>query len=122
MSALIYFIMAGFATLWTIIACGENIPQKVMVTKIYQQDCTLIPEDKKDLVAKLVVDCVNNATSKNTGENQDADDWVNACHDRISKIYIVDGWEMVSGQWGNGDFVHHSTCKEFPVDTLTTSK
>jgi hypothetical protein len=86
-----------------------------------QYNCRVIPEAKRDKVAELMIECVNNATAKNTGENQDADDWVKACKEKVTEIYEVDGFRM--GAVNNDGFDHYlTTCKELPDSLLTSAK
>ena len=119
------------------LACVPNTStSKTVQTPItFQVNCRTIPEDKKDLVAKLMVECVNNATAKTTGEDQDANHWVKACKDKLTEIYEVDGYQMATKKSMDADEYHYITaCKELPYnleppkdtlvtkDTLTTSK
>ncbi len=114
----VFVVFGGlFVVIFTMLACGpEPIRENQEKVKIWS--CTKIPDDKKDHVAELVVQCVNNATAKNTGENQDADDWVEACREEISAIYTVHGGRKYTGPAGDPNWL--SGCEEFPKDSSLT--
>lgn len=113
----------------TIIACEDPGPKAVRPPITKQVNCTLIPEAKRDLVAKLMIECVNNATAKNTGENQDADDWVDACKENLASIYQVIGFKNTErpADGGYEDWHDVTPCMEFYItpstpDTLTKAE
>jgi hypothetical protein len=101
-------------------AGGPDVRKQEVKKELGHVSCIMIPENKKDLVADKVVQCVNNATAKSTGENQDADDWVEACGEEISKIYRVSGYRLASSNNSYDDDYHYlSECKEFTDSTVT---
>jgi hypothetical protein len=63
-----------------------------------------IPPQERDRAAKAFTDCVDKATAKTTGENQDAEAWVRECGEQVRRIY----GETVLGYWdgaeGSGRF------------------
>jgi len=116
----IFVIFGGvFMVIFMAISCTDPIDNKGDL-KVRRHDCYMIPEVQRDHVADLVVQCVNNATAKNTGENQDADDWVEACKDEITSIYKVTGYREYTGPAGNPEYL--TGCKEFPRDSSLTNQ
>lgn len=86
-----------------LLACDPDAP--------VQRDCKYFAEGDRDKLAKSVLECVNNATAKNTGENQDADDWVEACKEQLTQIYERDGHYLWVNQGGGAGY--HTGCVPF---------
>ncbi len=117
----IFVVFGGVCmVIFMMLACDDVDPKRTEAA-VKHMDCYMIPESKKDQVADLIVQCVNNATAKQTGENQDADDWVEACGDEFKNLYQVHGYREYTGYAGDPEYL--SACKEYPKDSaLTTPK
>ncbi len=117
----IFVVFGGlFTVIFMMLACVDDPNNTNIREKIHTASCTKVPDDKKDHVADLVIQCVNNATAKNTGENQDADDWVEACKEQIVSIYQVYGVRKYTG--GDMDPQWITGCEEFSKDSSLTKQ
>lgn len=72
--------------------------------------CSELPPADRDKATAAFLSCVNGATAKVTGENQDADDWVNACHENVESLYAVHGFQKWSADCWDCDSYPTSPC------------
>lgn len=73
-------------------ACGQSVVPR---------DCVDLPESKINDAAKNLIQCVEAATAKTTGENQDAEDWVYACKSSALELFGKRGQKKVMMDGGS---------------------
>lgn len=76
-------------------------------------NCDVVPEENRQKMADFILTCINSATAKTTGEDQDAAGWVRACRYTAEKMYSVRG-TLVESDGGVWDEPYHpvTPCKE----------